>query len=112
MENLVDALTVCAIHPAAAGKTFLLSDGEDVSTPDLIRRIAAALVVPARLLPFPPRFLALAGRLTGKSRAVSRLIGSLVVDGSLIRKELGWCPPFSINEGLRETARWFKKERI
>lgn len=106
--NLVDALAVCAAHPAAAAKTFLVSDGEDVSTPDLIRRTAGALGVPARLLPFPVGLMTLAGRATGKSGAVNRLTGSLVVDSSGIRKELGWRPPFSMEEGLRETALWFR----
>lgn len=106
--NLVDALAVCATHPAAVGQTYLVSDGEDVSTPELIRRTAAALGVPARLLPFPPSLMHLAGKLTGKSAAVNRLTGSLTVDSSKIRRELGWMPPFTMEEGLRETAAWFR----
>ena len=94
--NLVDALAVCATHPAAAGKTYLVSDGEDVSTPKLIRRTASALGVPARLLPFPVTLIKLLGKLTGKSGAVNRLTGSLTVDSSKIRQELGWVPPFTI----------------
>lgn len=105
--NLVDALAICATHPAAAGKTFLVSDGEDVSTPELIRRTAAALGVPARLLPLPASFMTLAGKLTSKSGTVNRLTGSLTVDSSKIRQELGWKPPFTMEEGLRETAKWF-----
>ena len=107
--NLVDLLATCALHPCAAGRTFLVSDGEDVSTPELIRRTAGALGVPTRLLPFPVGLMVLAGKATGKSCAVSRLTGSLAVDSSGIRNELGWRPPFSMEEGLRETARWFKK---
>ena len=106
--NLADALAICATHPAAAGKTYLVSDGEDVSTPELIRQIAAALGVPARLLPFPVSLMRLAGKLTGKSDAVNGLTGSLTVDSSKIRRELGWKPPFTMEEGLRETAEWFK----
>ncbi|KAB0665280.1 SDR family oxidoreductase [Oryzomonas japonica] len=108
--NLVDALATCALHPAAAGQTFLVSDGEDVSTPELIHRTASALGVPARLLPFPASLMRLAGKLTGKSAAVNRLTGSLTVDSSKIRRELGWVPPFTMEEGLRETAEWYKQQ--
>lgn len=108
--NLVDALTVCAVHPAASGKTFLVSDGEDVSTPELIRRTASALGFQARLLPFPLSLLLIAGKLTGKIAAVNRLSGSLTVDSSRIRLELGWKPPFTMEVGLRETADWFKEQ--
>lgn len=107
--NLVDALARCATHPAAAGKTYLLSDGEDVSTAQLVRKVAAALRVPVRLLAFPPVLIRLAGRVTGKSAAMRRLMGSLAIDSSGIRSELGWRPPFTMEEGLRVTADWFKK---
>lgn len=109
VDNLADALLCCATHPAAAGKTYLVSDGEDVSTPELIRRCAQALGVSARLVPCPVALLRLAGKLTGRYAAVERLSGSLVVDGSAIRQELGWVPPFPMEEGLRETANWFRK---
>lgn len=107
--NLVGALTTCAIHPAAAGKIYLVSDGVDVSTPELIRQTAKALGVSAYLLPCPPFFMRLAGKLIGKSAAVNRLMGSLTVDGSKIERELGWKPPFTMDEGLRQTAEWFKR---
>jgi nucleoside-diphosphate-sugar epimerase len=106
--NLVDALAACAAHPAAAGKTYLVSDGEDVSTPDLVRRTAAALGCPARLFPVSPSLMRLAGTFIGKRPTVNRLLGSLTVDSSAIRRELGWRPPFTMDEGLRETASWFK----
>jgi len=108
--NLVDALATCAVHPEAAGKTYLVSDGEDVSTPELIQRTAKELGEPARLFPFPISLMRLAGKLTGKSGAVNRLAGSLTVDSSKIRRELRWVPPFTMEEGLRETAGWFKKK--
>ena len=110
--NLVDALTTCAMHPAAAGQTYLVSDGEDVSTPDLIQRTAKALELPARLFPFPASFIRLAGKLSGKSGVVNRLMGSLTVDTAKIKRELGWKPPFSMEEGLTETANWFKKHYV
>ena len=106
--NLVDAIITCLEYPGAAGQTYLVSDGEDVSTPELIRRIAHALGRPARLLPVPPALLRLAGQLTGKSAQVERLLDSLVIDSSKIRRELGWAPPFTMAQGLTETAQWFQ----
>lgn len=106
--NFVDALRVCATHPAAAGKTFLVSDGEDVSTPELLRQLGGAMGHPARLLPFPPALLHLAGRVTGKSAQVDRLLGSLRVDSGKIRRELGWQPPYTLQQGLQETAEWYR----
>ena len=106
--NLVDAIITCLEHPAAAGQTYLVSDGEDVSTPELIRRIAHALGRPARLLPVPPILLRFAGQLTGKSAQVERLLDSLAIDSSKIRRELGWTPPFTMEQGLAETMEWFQ----
>lgn len=105
--NLVDALVKCTVHPAAAGNTYLVSDGEDVSTPELIRRTAVSLGVKERLFAFPVNFMKLVGVLMGKSGAVNRLTGSLTVDGSKIRQELNWNPPFSLEHGMRETALWY-----
>jgi nucleoside-diphosphate-sugar epimerase len=107
VNNLADAITVCCTHPYAAGKTYMVSDDEVVTTPELIRLVAAAFNRPARLFPFPISLMRLAGRLTGKSAAVDRLLGSLVVDSSKIRLELGWKPPFTMEKGLRETADWY-----
>jgi len=106
--NLVDALVMCSTHPDAAGKTYLVSDSEDVSTPELIRRVAHALDKPPRLFPLSPYLIRLAGTITGKGSAASRLLESLVVDSSRIKNELGWVPPFTMEQGLRETAEWFK----
>lgn len=110
LENLVDAIVTCISHPKAAGQTYLINDGEDVSTPELIRKVAAALGRPARLFPFPPSLMRFAGKLFGKSDAVERLVGSLTIDSSKIRRELGWKPPYTMEEGLAETARWFKSQ--
>jgi nucleoside-diphosphate-sugar epimerase len=106
--NLADAIVTCATHSKASGKTFLVSDGEDVSIPDLIRRIAATLDRPARLLPFPVPLMHLGGKLTGRTAEVDRLVGSLLVDNSRIRQELNWTPPYTMSQGLSETALWFK----
>jgi nucleoside-diphosphate-sugar epimerase len=104
LGNFVDAIRVCIEHPAAAGQTFMIDDGEPVSTPALIRAVAAAMGRPARLLPVPPALLEFAGALLGRRAAVARLTGSLHVDSSAIRSRLGWTPPFSMREGLDATV--------
>jgi len=109
LGNLTDAIVLCAKHPNAGGRTFLVSDGEDVSTPELVRRLALALGRPSRVFPFPPGLMRLAGKLAGKTASVDRLLGSLVVDNSKIIRELGWKPPFTMSEGLKETAEWYVK---
>lgn len=102
--NLVDAIRLCLEHPQAAGRTFLLDDGQAVSTPELVRRLARAMGHPARMLPVPVGVLRLTGALLGKRAAVARLTGSLFVDASLIRSSLGWNPPYSMDEGLLQTV--------
>jgi nucleoside-diphosphate-sugar epimerase len=82
----------------------LVSDGEDVSTPELVRRIAAALGKPARLVPVPECLMKLGGMLTGKSAQVSRLCGSLEIDSSKARRVLGWTPPSTMAEELGRLA--------
>ena len=104
LGNLVDAIRACIEHPAAANKTYLISDGEDVSTPDLVRRLARAMNRPARLLPVPPALLSAAGTLLGKRDQVARLLGSLTLDSSAIRRDLGWTPPYTLDDGLRMTV--------
>ncbi len=106
VENLVDAIIACVARPEAAGQTYLVSDGE-VSTAVLISRISNALGRPARLFPFPPSIMRMAGRFLGQSAAIDRLLGSLAVDTSKIRRELGWKAPYTMEQGLVETARWY-----
>ena len=108
VENLTDALTCCATHPNAAGQTYLVSDGEEISTPELIRRVAFALERPCRLLPFSPGLIRLAGKIFGKTQTVEQLLGSLQINSSKIRNELGWKSPFTMAKGLEKTAQWFK----
>jgi len=105
VDNLVDLIVVCLEHPAAASETFLVSDGEDLSTPALVRRLAAAAGCRARLVPVPGWCLRLGGRLSGQSPAIERLTGSLQVDIAKAKRLLGWAPPFSVDEGLRKAAR-------
>ena len=107
VENLADVIAVACSYPDAGGKVFFVSDGEDVSTPELIRRIATALKTSVRLLPFPSLLLFGLGRIVGKGAAVDRLLGSLTVDISKAGQELNWKPPFSMTDGLRNTAEWY-----
>ncbi len=105
--NLVGAIRTCVTHPQAAGQTFLVSDGADVSTPHLIRSLANGLGCSTRLLPIPANGLRWAGQLTGKSVAISRLLGSLTVDSRKICQTLDWVPPFSFEQGLESTVNWY-----
>lgn len=105
VKNLVDALMLCATHQAAPGNTYLVSDGEDVSTSDLLRKLASAMGKPSRLFPCPIVLLKVAARMFGKSDQVARLLGSLQVDSNKIRRELGWVPPFSLSDGLKATVK-------
>jgi len=109
--NLVDAITLCCTHPRASGQTYLVSDGDDVSTPELIRRIATAFGQSARLFPFPPALMSFAAALLGKRAAADRLLGSLTVDSSRIARDLTWRPPFTVQKGLAATAEWFLQQK-
>ncbi len=100
VTNLADAIHAVLTHPAAAGKTWLVSDGEAVSTAQLIRLLAEVSGSRARLMPVPPSWLRLAGNLLGRGAEVERLLGSLVVEDHGLRTALGWHPPYSLREGL------------
>jgi len=101
LDNLVDFIVTCITHPQAANQTFLVSDGQDLSTTELVRGMAQAAGVPARLLPVPVWALQAGASLLGKGDAVQRLCGNLQVDISKARRLLGWVPPVSVEEGLR-----------
>jgi len=105
VDNLCSALLACATHRAAAGQTFLVSDGVDLSTPELIRAIARGTGRPARLLPIPPFAMVLAARLLGKGEVAQRVLGSLQVDASALTRLLGWKPPYTAEDKLAEAAR-------
>ena len=104
LDNLVDLILVCVNHSAAANQTFLVSDGEDLSTAELLRRIGKALKRPACLLNVPASWLVFVARLLSKEALAQRLLGSLQVDISYTCKTLGWKPPINVDEGLRRTA--------
>ena len=101
VDNLVDLITTCLTHPAAAHQTFMASDGEDLSTTALVQRIARAMDRPARLLAAPPWLLMTAATLLGQRAAAQRLCGNLQVDSRKARAVLGWTPPVTVDEGLR-----------
>ncbi len=109
LANLVDLIRVCLDHPAAAGQVFLVSDGDDLSTAELLRRVGAALGKPARLLPVPPALLRLGATLLGKQAVADRLLGSLQVDMSATQHTLGWAPPHTVDEGLQSCCGPYQK---
>lgn len=100
LDNLLDLLIRCIDHPAAAHRTFLVSDGEDLSTPGLIHGIAEAMGRPPRLYPVPMLILRAVARVTGRVAEFERLTGSLQLDIQTTRETLGWAPPVSVREGL------------
>lgn len=104
LDNLVDFIVTCISHPLAANQTFLVSDGHDLSTTELVQGLARAANVPARLLAVPVWALQAGASLLGKGEAVQRLCGNLQVDISKARSLLGWVPPISVEEGLRRAV--------
>ncbi|ABY97284.1 SDR family oxidoreductase [Pseudomonas sp. SbB1] len=109
LDNLVDLIVTCTDHPAAVNQVFLVSDGEDLSTTALLRRMAQALGAPARLLPVPGWVLSGGANLLGRTALSKRLCGSLQVDIEKTRKVLGWRPPVSVDAALRATAQHFQE---
>ena len=107
LGNLVDLILACVAHPGAAGQTLLVSDGEDMSTTALLRRVARALDVPARLVPVPAMVLQLAAQILGRTDMARRLSESLQVDISPTKARLGWTPPIPVDQALREMARHY-----
>ena len=104
LDNLVDLIMTCLIHPAAANQTFLVSDGNDISTTELLRRMGQAMGHPARLIPVPAGILKLAATMVGKQDLAQRLCGSLQVDIEKTRRLLGWNPPLTLDQGLKKAA--------
>jgi nucleoside-diphosphate-sugar epimerase len=101
LGNLLDFIVTCITNPHAANQTFLVSDGQDLSTTDLVRGMATAAGVRARLLPVPVPWLRAVGAMLGKASSVDRLCGNLQMDITKARKLLSWVPPVSVEEGLR-----------
>lgn len=107
LGNIVDLIVTCIKHPAAVNETFFVSDGEDLSTTELIRRLAVAMGRPACLVPVPSMALTIGLTLLGKREVAARLCGTLLVNITKVRQLLGWAPPISVDEGLRRTAEYF-----
>lgn len=111
LDNLVDLLVTCIHHPGAANQTFLVSDGEDLSTTQLLRRMARALGKPARLLPIPAGWLQASAVMLGKRSLSQRLCGSLQVDIEKTRNLLGWVPPVKVDEALKVAAQYYQENK-
>lgn len=105
--NLVDLIVTCLEHPAAANQTFLVSDGEDLSTTQLLKRLAQALGKKSRLVPVPQWLLSLGASLVGKRAVAKRICGSLQVNIDKNRDVLGWIPPISVDRAMRQTAGYY-----
>ncbi len=101
IDNLVDFIAICARHPLAANQTFLVSDGHDLSTTELVRSLARAAEVSVRLVPVPAWIIQASAALLGKRGAAQRLCGNLQVNITRARSVLGWTPPVSVDEGFR-----------
>jgi nucleoside-diphosphate-sugar epimerase len=109
LGNLVDFIATCVAHPRAANETFLVSDGHDLSTTELVRAMAHAARVPARLLPVPAGLLMLAGACAGQSAAMQRLCDNLQLDIAKAKTLLGWVPPNSVSAGLEQAYEGVRK---
>lgn len=107
VDNLADCLVRCATHSKAANHTFMVSDGQDVSTRELIVQLAHCLGRPARFMPIPEVALRLAVQMAGKRPVLDRLLGSLEIDSGAVRRTLEWKPPVTLSNGLEATARWY-----
>ena len=107
LPNLIDLITTCIDHPAAANQTFLVSDAEDLSTTQLIAKLSHALGKPTRLIPIPQTVLTSALKILGKHALAQRLCGNLQVDITKTRTLLNWNPSISINEALNATAKYY-----
>jgi nucleoside-diphosphate-sugar epimerase len=104
IDNLIDCIATALQSSNAAGQTFLVSDGNDLSTPELIRSIASALHKSPTLFPFPPALLKIAATTAGKRGAYDRLCGSLTVDIALTKQKLSWTPPFTVQDSMQRTV--------
>lgn len=109
--NLADAIMVCLVNTKANGQTYFVCDGDDLSTPTLIRRICFALNKPVLLFSAPNFLLRLIGKLIGKSLVVERLLENLQVNDQKLRRQLGWTPPFNMIQGLDMMTAWYKTKR-
>lgn len=111
LNNFIDILLLCATHSAAAGRIYLLRDGKDISMPELVRQLSEGMGKPTRLFSLPLCLIRGVAAFTGQRGFLERIAGSLRIDDEPIRRELGWEPRFSLQQGLRSTAAWYKEQR-
>jgi UDP-glucose 4-epimerase len=111
VDNLASALVRCVLAPQAAGRTYLVSDGEDVTLPALIRMIRERMGLPARLVPVPAAMLRLGEHLPVFGPSLRKLTDRLLVDSRRIRAELGWRAPHTLAEGISATVRWYRESQ-
>lgn len=109
IDNLVSMIITCMNHPEAANQTFLVSDDEDLSTSELLERMALALGLSSKLIVIPTALIILGTKLIGRPDISRRLCGSLQIDIKKTKDMLSWSPPVTVNEGLRQTAEHFLK---
>ncbi|OGQ52421.1 MAG: NAD-dependent dehydratase [Deltaproteobacteria bacterium RIFCSPLOWO2_02_FULL_53_8] len=112
LDNLIDLIITCLHHPAAANQTFLVSDGEDISTTELLKRTASAMGAKTRLIPVPASIIQNGARLLGKRDIGQRLCGSLQVDISKTRELLGWAPLITTEQALEQTVKYFLQNQL
>jgi nucleoside-diphosphate-sugar epimerase len=111
LDNLAALLECCAVHPAARNEVFLAADGEDLSTPELLRRLARLMGRPAPLFSVSPAVLLAVAAMAGRRDWMRRLLGNLQADPSKARERLGWSPPLTVDEGLERTVRGFLEHK-
>jgi len=111
LDNFVDLIITCIDHPSASNQTFLVSDGVDLSTTELLQKVSFSLGKPSRLISVPVSILSIAARLLGKRDVAQRLLGSLQVDITKTHDLLEWTPPMSVDEALHKTAQAFLQQQ-
>lgn len=111
LDNLIDLIICCIDHPKVVSQTLLVSDGEDISTPDLIRKLRKIMGKPSLLIPFPVSLIKFISKILKKSTEAERLLNSLQVDSSFTNELLGWKPKVSLDEGLSQMVRWYLRNR-
>ncbi len=112
VENLADFLVHCVNHRRAANQSFLVKDTEDISTHELITRLARLLAKPIRLLPLPAALIRFGAKLTRKDEEASRVLDSLVIDSSRAQQWLDWVPPVTLDDALTATAQWYREFKL
>jgi len=112
LENLADVIVCCIDHPQAANELFLVSDGDDLSTPDMLRAVAGGMDKEPALLPFPVPLIRMAAAMLGQRDAGRQVCGSLAIDSRKVRETLGWQPPLTAREALQAAGAGFAAKQL